>query len=105
MLGAVQSLESAMPKLEYLLSSNPNRSLSGVFKALRKLSSINLIGDYLLLYFIIKYGFYRSPQFVWNRSQVLRAVRVSGFYLDEGRKQAYIPTEWEEFIKDGKKQN
>lgn len=100
MLDAIQTLESAMPKLEKLLSSNSNRSLSGVFKALRKLSSINLVSDYLLLYFILKYGYYRTPQFVWKRSQVLRAVKVAGFYLDEGRKQAYIPKEWEQFLKN-----
>lgn len=98
MLDAVQTLDIAVPKLERLLDTNSNRSLSGVFKALRRIKSINLIGDYLLLHFILKYAFHRSPQIVWNRSQVLRAVRVSGFYFDEGRKQAYIPKEWEEYI-------
>lgn len=97
-LKQLEDLESAMPKLEQLLSTNPNRSLSGVFKDLRKLKSINL-NDYMLLYFIIKYGYYRSPQFVWKRSQVLRAVKVSGFYLDEGRKEAHIPKEWEQYLK------
>lgn len=90
-----QSPKSVISTLECLLSSNPNRSLSGVFKALRREQRINLIGDYPLLSFIIHYGYSRTPRYKWSRFQMLYAIRISGFYKDEGRKQAYIPKEWE----------
>ncbi|MBD3362878.1 hypothetical protein GF362_04105 [Candidatus Dojkabacteria bacterium] len=96
----IQSLNSIVPILEKLLSSNPNRSLSGIFKSLRKQPRIDLIGDYPLLSFIIRYGHSRTPQYLWNRNQVLRAVRISEFYKDEGRKQAYVSKEWNKFLKE-----
>lgn len=99
----IQSLETIKSNLDRLLSSNPRRSLSGVFKALRKDSRVSLIGDYLLLAFILNYGYFRSPQYKWTRSQVLYAVRISGFYKDEGRKQAYIPDEWRIYIKENER--
>ena len=94
-----QSLDSLIPNLERCLKSNPNRSLSGVFKALRKDERISLIGYYPLLSFIIHYGHSRSPQYHWTRSQIMRAVKVSGFYRDEERKQAYFPKEWSEYVR------
>jgi hypothetical protein len=94
-----QNINSIDPKLDSLLSSNPNRSLSGIFKALRKEKRINLLGNYPLLSYIISYGYSRSPQYVWNRNQILRAVRISGFYKEEEKRHAYIPKEWERYIK------
>jgi len=96
----IQSLESIKNNLEWLMSTNSNRSLSGIFKSLRKQRRIDLIGDYPLLSCILDYGYSRSPKYVWNRNKILRAVRISKFYQDEGRKHAYIPDEWERYIKD-----
>ncbi|MBN2100642.1 hypothetical protein JW710_02005 [Candidatus Dojkabacteria bacterium] len=93
-----QTATSLQDVLERLLSSNPNRSFSGVFKALRKEKRISLIGDYALLYFILHYGYHRTPRYTWNRNQVMRGIRISGFYKDIPRKTAYIPPEWKEFI-------
>lgn len=95
-----QSLSSIKDKLEYLFKTNPNRSLSGTFKALRREQRIDLISDCILIGFILRYGYSRTPKYVWNRNQVLRAIRISGFYKDEGRKHAYVPKEWEKYIND-----
>lgn len=87
----MQGLESINNELERLLRSNDNRSLSGIFKAIRRRPAVSEVGDYILLKYIIQYAYSRTPQTQWNRRQMLRAVRASGFYKDEDRKQAYIP--------------
>lgn len=92
------NLQVITQKLDKLVSSNSNRSLSGIFKALRKDQRIRLIGDYPILSFILRFCYYRAPQIVWNRQQILRAINTSGFYLEEGRKHAYIPREWEKYV-------
>jgi len=95
----IQDLESIRDTLDYLWRSNPHRSFSGTFKYVRKIKKINLFSDYLILAFILKYGFHQHPKQQWSRSQVLRAIRISKFYLDEDKKNSYIPTEWEKYLK------
>lgn len=94
----IQDLVTIKDTLDYLWRTNPRRSFSGTFKYIRKIKKIDLFSDYLILAFILSYGFHRHPKQQWSRSQVLRAIRVSKFYLDEDRKNAYIPKEWEKYL-------
>lgn len=94
----IQDLVSIKETLDYLWRTNPHRSFSGTFKYIRKIKKIDLFSDYLILAFILKYGFHQHPKQQWSRSQVLRAIRISKFYLDEDRKNAYIPKEWEKYL-------
>jgi len=95
----LQQITSITSTLNSLWRTNPNRSLSGLFKYFRKQQKLNLIGDYPILAFIISYSYCMNPSRQWNRSQVLRAVRCSGFYREEGKKDAYIPVEWKKYLK------
>lgn len=95
----IQNLSSIKSTLDYLWRSNPHRSFSGIFKYIRKLKTVDLISDYLIMAFILSSGFYRHPSQRWNRNQILRAIRLSKFYLDEDKKSAYIPEEWEKYLK------
>lgn len=94
----IQDLNTVRTSLDSLLSTNLNRSFSGVFKHIRRLKRIDMIGDYPVMTFILTEGSNRYPPKKWSRTQVLRAIRYSKFFLDEDRKSAYIPKEWEKYL-------
>lgn len=93
-----QSLETISEKIKKLLNSNPRRSLSGIFKRLRKEQKISLIGNYPLLSFILRTAHLNLPQLHWSQNQMVSAIRVTGFYKEEGRKNIYIPKEWRKYL-------
>jgi len=43
-----------------------------------------------------------TPPYQWNRTQILRAIRLSGFYKDIPQKKACMPAEWEKYVKEKK---
>lgn len=96
----IQTLDSIEPQIETLMRTNKNRSLSGIYKACRRLEKVSSSGNYLLLNKILKYGHSRNPQYNWSRKKIVRAVKISGFYQDEEKLHAYLPPEWEKFVKD-----
>lgn len=95
----MQNLNSIETDIEKLMTSRPTRSLSGIFKAIRRLRKISLAGDYLLLNKILSYGFLREKKYLWNRKQIMRAIRISSLAEDEGRNWMPLPIEWEKYAK------
>lgn len=76
-----------------------NKSLSGMYKNLRKRESISYIGDYPLLSFVLRKLCTFSPKHRWSKGQLLRVIHESKFFKDEGLKHAYIPQEWKIYLK------
>ncbi len=76
------------------------KSLSGIYKHLRKKASISNVGDYPLLSYILRTLHKHSPMHQWNKYQLLRVIHESKFYKDEGLKHAYIPQEWKIYVKN-----
>jgi hypothetical protein len=99
----MQSQEFVLIKLYGLLSTNQNRSLSGVFKALRKDARISAIADYPVLSFILRTAHSRAPQYNWTKPQIMHAIRISGFCLESGEhKKSFLPSEWNQYVKQAK---
>lgn len=90
----VQSLNEIVTQLEMSLFSNPSRSLSGVFKAMRRLDKIDQIGDFPLFWFILNYGADRTPCYNWNEFQVRHALKLTDFYTN----RMAMPQEFKVFI-------
>lgn len=81
------------------MRTNKNRSLSGIYKACRRLEKVSSSGDYLLLNKILSYGISRKQTYLWNKKQIMRAIRISSLPEDEGTKYFRLPPEWEKFVK------
>lgn len=95
----VQTLDSIAPQLDKLLN-NKNRSLSGIFKALRREKKIDCIADYLLLNFVLSRAILRYKTPLWERNKILRAIRFTSLAEDEGKKYIPLPQEWEKYVKE-----
>lgn len=102
-ISLIQDLKSIKPKIDKLLEYETKkgglRSLSGMFKSLRKLPEIDSVGDYPFLNFLLRNVALNFPGRIWSRNQVYVALKFCRFWEEEGRKQAYIPKEWEKYIK------
>ena len=59
----MENLQTLIPQLERLLKTNPNRSLSYVFRTLRKDKRTTHIADYPLTWFILSYGANRAKSY------------------------------------------
>lgn len=102
-----QSLESIDKKLYRLLRYKRNikdikiaSSLSGIFKALRKDSRISNIGDYPILSYTLRKCSEKFPGHKWSKAQMYRAFKFCRFWEEEGKKEAYIPKEWNLYVKN-----
>jgi len=89
------NLKTVIPKLERLLKTNPNRSLSFVFRTLRKDERISNIAEYPLMGFILAYGHSRAQKYQWSISQLGYAQRQ----IKELRGMR-TPEEWKQYLKD-----
>lgn len=89
----IESIIVLKPRLEYLLKTNSNRSLSSIFKTLRKDERISHIADYPLISYILVYGASRDKTYHWRCSQLRRAMRYS-----KELKGKHIPEEWKKYL-------
>jgi len=93
-----QSLDSIEDGLKTRITSNPRRSLSGLFKWVRRQDKVSLIGDYVILKHILSRWNSIYPKSSWSRNQLLLAVSFTDFGKVD-TKNNKIPEELEKYIK------
>jgi len=101
----LQILESVRPVLYRLLRTSEaggivTRSLSGLFKALRREQRISLIGDYPIISWLLRETRKKFPSHKWSKAQMYHALNFCRFWEEEGRKKKYIPHEWLRYVKN-----
>lgn len=82
-----QTLKTAEGDLNKL-NENPRRSLSGLFKAIRRLKKIDAIGDYPVFRYIV-YNTGRK----WTRRQMVYGLKCTDFY------KWGVPREFSRFVR------
>ena len=94
----VQSLDSLKSLLNKWLNVEGVKSLSTIYRRSRALPQLDMIGSYPILSYILFELSQDYPDFKISRGSLMRTIKVSGFFRDEGKAQAYVPTEFERYI-------